>query len=187
MIITCNECGSSFQVEDRLIQETGSKVRCSKCSAVFVVYPQADDAGAALETDEGAESEDLSLDLGLDFEGEQGDDELSVAGLDTTESELDLADFDETNADQPDEVPAMLDSDELELDLNLDSGLAKDEQPASGELESMDDELPDLEDLGDLAGLDDGELSEEDLDAELEDLDSELAAGLDLCVVAHPL
>ncbi len=179
MIITCNECESSFQVDDRLIQETGSKVRCSKCSAVFVVYPQADEAGAALETDGDAESEDLGLDLGLDLEGEESDDDLSVTGLDAEESELDLSAFDENDDDQSTEVSETLDSDELELDLNLDAQLDEDADTASGETGPMDDELPDLGDLGDLAELDDEQLSEEELDAELEDLDSELA-GLDI-------
>jgi predicted Zn finger-like uncharacterized protein len=37
MIVTCNECDSSFNVDDSLIKDDGSKVRCSKCSSVFIV------------------------------------------------------------------------------------------------------------------------------------------------------
>jgi pilus assembly protein FimV len=39
MIITCNQCESSFSIDDRLIKRTGSKVKCSKCSHLFVAYP----------------------------------------------------------------------------------------------------------------------------------------------------
>ena len=179
MIITCKECESSFQVDDRLIQENGSKVRCSKCSAVFVVYPPALDAGATPESDGGPESDDLELDLGLDLEAEEGNDDVLMEGLETAESELDLDEFDETGDKEPPAASELLDSDEFELELGPDADLDEDDDLVPGGLESEDDELSDLGDLGDLAGLDDGELSEEDLDAELEDLDAELA-GLDL-------
>ena len=39
MIVTCEGCETSFQVEDHRIKSTGSKVRCSKCRHVFVAYP----------------------------------------------------------------------------------------------------------------------------------------------------
>ncbi len=41
MIVMCEGCETSFQVEDRLIKPTGSKVRCSKCRHVFVAYSPA--------------------------------------------------------------------------------------------------------------------------------------------------
>ena len=53
MIITCKECNSSFNVDDGLIKETGSKVRCSKCETIFLAYPHApeDDLFFHLEDD----------------------------------------------------------------------------------------------------------------------------------------
>jgi predicted Zn finger-like uncharacterized protein len=39
MIVTCEGCETSFQVEDHRIKSTGSKVRCSKCRHVFLAYP----------------------------------------------------------------------------------------------------------------------------------------------------
>ena len=39
MIITCNKCNSSFDLDERLLKQTGSKVRCSVCSDIFVAYP----------------------------------------------------------------------------------------------------------------------------------------------------
>ena len=63
MIITCEECNSSFSVNDSLIKDTGSKVRCSKCDSVFVAFP--------ISTED---------ELSLDFEGEMlgKDDELGT-------------------------------------------------------------------------------------------------------------
>ena len=39
MLVTCTECNTSFTVEDRGIKKAGSKVRCSRCKNIFVVYP----------------------------------------------------------------------------------------------------------------------------------------------------
>ncbi|MBF0227244.1 MAG: zinc-ribbon domain-containing protein [Desulfobacterales bacterium] len=40
MNINCDKCGSSFGLDDKSIKKTGSKVRCSKCKNIFLVYPQ---------------------------------------------------------------------------------------------------------------------------------------------------
>src|SRR5210317_663576 len=52
MIITCKECNSSFNVDDGLITETGSKVRCSKCENIFVAYPHVPEDDLLLGSDE---------------------------------------------------------------------------------------------------------------------------------------
>lgn len=39
MIVNCEGCETGFQVDERLLKPGGSKVRCSKCRHVFVVYP----------------------------------------------------------------------------------------------------------------------------------------------------
>ena len=87
MIISCNECDSSFEVDDNLIKEAGSKVRCSKCNSVFVAYPQ------PLDSDDG---DDLGLeDLDSSLAGLDDDEEsFDVEGL-GDELELDLDDFDD--------------------------------------------------------------------------------------------
>jgi len=40
MIIECKQCGSKFQLDEGLIREEGSKVRCSVCKNVFKAYPK---------------------------------------------------------------------------------------------------------------------------------------------------
>lgn len=41
MIVTCEGCETSFNVQDHKIKSTGSKVRCSKCRHVFIAYSPA--------------------------------------------------------------------------------------------------------------------------------------------------
>ena len=105
MIITCNECKSSFKVEDSLIKETGSKVRCSKCNSVFVVYPQPPDAedelGTALD-DSAAESEDQLL---------SSDEDLGLAEIDSSLDDL-LGDLESLEP----ETRSAETADELDLD-----------------------------------------------------------------------
>lgn len=41
MFITCQECNTTFRLDERLLKPTGSKVRCSQCGLIFVEYPPA--------------------------------------------------------------------------------------------------------------------------------------------------
>ena len=40
MIITCEACNTSFNLDDKMLKPTGSKVRCSVCTKVFTAFPQ---------------------------------------------------------------------------------------------------------------------------------------------------
>jgi len=170
MIISCNECDSSFAVDDNLIKETGSKVRCSKCNSIFVAYPQ------PLDADDG---DDFGLeDLDASMAALEDDDEsLGITDDLSDELELNLDDFDNA-LDDEDELEATsltADSDdELELDLDLND--ADDSDLDMDEDEVGDDELPDLGDFEDLAGLDDDALALDDTDEGLEDLNLDLEA-----------
>ncbi len=42
MIITCENCGSNFRLDESLIKESGSKVRCSNCQHIFTAYRGSD-------------------------------------------------------------------------------------------------------------------------------------------------
>jgi predicted Zn finger-like uncharacterized protein len=66
MIINCEKCASKFNLDDSLIKESGSKVRCSVCRSVFTVYPR-----KAEEVDSDTEHEEtVDLDSSLGFEEE---------------------------------------------------------------------------------------------------------------------
>jgi len=41
MIITCENCETSFNLNEKLLKPTGSKVRCSRCKHLFRAYPPA--------------------------------------------------------------------------------------------------------------------------------------------------
>ena len=195
MIVTCNDCDSSFNVNDSLIKADGSKVRCSKCSSVFVVYPEApesesgadaddlaldlddgleagldsDDELADLDMDSGADDELPDLDGMMDFE----DDEMSVeasaeedaAGLDF---DMDLEDDDSAEPDEDGD----LDLEDLDMDFDLDEeGMAELEESDLGDFETEDADLPDLDmDLTDLdeAAEEDTAEAESGLEAEEE-------------------
>ena len=78
MIVTCNECESSFNVDDSLIKADGSKVRCSKCSSVFVVYPDISDAEIGEDADDF--SFEMDEDLGADLDSDEEIDDLAIEG-----------------------------------------------------------------------------------------------------------
>ena len=154
MIITCDECNSSFSVGDNLIKESGSKVRCSKCDSVFVAYPQV--------------IEDIA-------EPETGEDELGLDGLDS-----DLSDFLEDEEDQnlamstdTDDAPGDTEG-ELELDLDFDQDAApdliKDDESIAG------DGLPELEELD---SLDEVQPIADKVESDPEDLEFELDSKTD--------
>ena len=44
MIITCEACNTSFNLDDKMLKPTGSKVRCSVCANVFTAFPQQEPA-----------------------------------------------------------------------------------------------------------------------------------------------
>ena len=37
MIVTCEKCNTSFELDDGLVEEPGSEVKCSECQHVFTV------------------------------------------------------------------------------------------------------------------------------------------------------
>ena len=59
MIVTCESCQTKFNLDATRIKATGQKVRCSRCSHVFVVYPPAEEMLPQVDLiDESAELED---------------------------------------------------------------------------------------------------------------------------------
>ena len=185
MIVTCNECDSSFNVDDHLLKDTGSKVRCSKCSSVFVVYPET----AAPELEQ--ETEDLALEVDdelpdlddmMDFDDEDlaldssEDEDLDLLGLGSDEENLlvmEESEPGELDADDTDLPDLDMDLDDLNEAVEADSPVAEsvDDVAALG-ADDDSDEL-DLSDLEELVGADDdmqmeGLVSDEAPDDDLE-------------------
>ncbi len=158
MIITCEECQSSFNLDESRLRPSGSKVRCSECRAVFLAYPAAVPAAVRHDTAPIDSPEIASafagqqLDAMIDsfFVGEGGAVQVGPHSSNSSEAAL-LEDFDldlETVADEvvespPDQVPTGNAADrggiaageaDLDLDLNLDFGRDGQEKTVSGDI-----------------------------------------------------
>jgi predicted Zn finger-like uncharacterized protein len=128
MIVMCEGCETSFNVEDRLIRPSGSRVRCSKCRHVFTAYP----APVELDSDEP-----------LALENEVTPAPETDAQLKDIDSTLDALFNEEPAATAPaDQDPELLDVDDL---------LAED-TPGSLAAGSLGDDLALDLDLGSLGG-----------------------------------
>ena len=209
MIITCEECQASFNLDENLLKPTGSKVRCSKCNKVFVAYPPelpgeplkdeaeavetitedpAEDLDMALESDLESELEtagdDTIGDLDFDFDAEPVKDEVESSEPEAAEEESDELDLSELEDMLSEEVvDEMAETDVEELDLELDLEPEKDEAVAEAEPETGAAE-PDELDLTDIEKALDEAAVEEVAEEPIEDLDLELEldSGLDEAV-----
>ncbi len=195
MIITCEQCGISFKLDENLLKPEGSKVRCSKCKHIFLAFPplpepepepeieiepetkeETTEAAVSFDEAETGLGED-ETDLGRDEEGEEpvvaesGDDlDLDLEEDDAGTDDLDL-DLEEDDAGT-DELDLDLEeddagTDELELDLEKDDADADDM-----ELDlDLDEDEPEVEEI-------EGEL---ELDLEKDDADTDdMELDLDL-------
>jgi len=59
MIINCEECKSEFNLDESLIKEDGTKVRCSVCKNVFVAYPPVQESVEAVSPEDMLDEDDL--------------------------------------------------------------------------------------------------------------------------------
>jgi len=152
MILTCKECDTSFNFDDHLIKSSGSKVRCSKCQAIFVAYPS-----ASQEPVEAANESEETAAIG----GVSGG--LDDLDLDEIQKSLDLEENDSAGSESPQAAV----SDDLDFDLVMD------EDVASGAA-SADSEFDEKQEL-DLSDFDIDESSKADSTApETADLDFDL-------------
>lgn len=177
MIITCEKCGVSFKLNEKLLKPQGSKVRCSKCKHIFVAYPPAPEPepepepvveveGIDEETDMHEAESDTGLeeeDLSLDQDGEEASEESAGDDFD-----LDFS------LDEDEEPAAAEDEEEEEIEISVDDeddGTADEEDDFQLSLDEDEEEASPGE-------ADDLELSlDEDEDA---DSDEEEEFSLDL-------
>ena len=146
MIITCQECNSSFNLDESLLKPTGSKVRCSKCHKVFTAYPQTPPEEPETPAEILSDIEDVP-------------ETKDVPGPD----ELDLSDMDKLFAEEKDSGIENLDLD-LELDFEPETDTATEDIGA----EEKSDEL-DLSDMDKFfAEEKDSEIEDLDLDLDLD-------------------
>ncbi|WP_299980466.1 zinc-ribbon domain-containing protein [Desulfobacula sp.] len=132
MIITCNKCSTSFNLDDSLVKEDGSKVRCSVCKHIFTAFPLPRESEQESEesSDLNLESfpdDDDTLEEPSDFETEESDFSLKSSDLETESSDLEM-----------DETDLGMDETDLEVDDDFsfeETELEIDEDGESQELE----------------------------------------------------
>lgn len=80
MIVTCDRCSTKYNLDESLLKEDGSKVRCIRCRNVFVAYPPPKPSTLEFEGDTLADEEEFDETVSLDTpsfgdakEGEEGD------------------------------------------------------------------------------------------------------------------
>ena len=157
MHITCHECDTVFNLDERLLKPSGSKVRCSQCGNVFQARPplsnHAPEPEPLLEPDSapkwtgnaGLRDAAVEADTGQELEG------IDLAELDAI-LDGDTADLRTGNRGREDDAPLFDDDDlihegdetelDLEFDMNLESG-AGDEQVVAKD--ATDDLLDDID------------------------------------------
>ncbi len=145
MIVICEGCETSFQVEERLIKSTGSKVRCSKCRHVFVAYAPAALAVAEeplILSDELPASAATGARVELPEIGSQIDalfaNDFDVAADTSADPEpelLDVEDLLEEDSPPASALTAEAPDEDLKLDLDLDLNFDEDvtaQSPSAG-------------------------------------------------------
>ena len=170
MIVTCEECRSKFNLEDSLVRPTGSKVRCSNCKNVFIVYTSStpetgeDSVGNSVIEDDNKLKPDAldQTEIKLDY----GDDDLDLSEikLDYGDDNLDLSDIDL--------------ADEFGVDSKIETDTVLDET-ISGEPDLSDIKF-DFDEEFDLEPESDVDLSEIKIDFDDENVVLPVEAGNDL-------
>ena len=130
MIIKCNECNTRFNLDESLLQQTGSKVRCSKCKNVFLAYPSSlseePDKSGEVETELEAVIADKEIESGKQYKVEEVDTE--------SQEEIDLSDIDNL-LEIDEDLKAEKEPKESEFKLHLDLEPEIDETPTETEAE----------------------------------------------------
>jgi predicted Zn finger-like uncharacterized protein len=99
MIIKCEECKSKFNLDDNMLKESGSRVRCSVCKNIFTAFPSSpepleeyfeDDSDIAMEETVALDSPPPLMDTEEQTESddEKGDDEFEKAFEDALQEEI---------------------------------------------------------------------------------------------------
>ncbi|UCG81179.1 MAG: zinc-ribbon domain-containing protein [Desulfobacterales bacterium] len=151
MIVTCEKCNTAFDLDDELIQESGSEVKCSECQNVFTVHkstpvegPQPsseleEDAVEISAAEEPAEEEfdiealgleeELEAEAPAEIEGEAAEEETPEPVEEAPSEELDLEAISRAVEEAAEEPEAI--SEEAPEEEVLDFDLLEAEEPAA--------------------------------------------------------
>ena len=172
MIIICKECSTKFRLDESLLKETGSKVRCCVCKHIFTAYPpQAlgkTEGSQPLPSQQGYFDSEESIeagtqtaesepdDDGLELDVDEEDEDMDADGLDLGDDDTE---FDDGGIEMGNNMPGM--DTGMNFDEDMDTGMpdmALDSDGALGDLD-LDTEIN--------LNLDQGEELELDADSDL--------------------
>jgi predicted Zn finger-like uncharacterized protein len=145
MIVTCDKCNTNFDLDDELIQESGSEVKCSECQNVFTVHKPAPVEGPEPSPELEGDSLDLppeeeSVEEEFDIEALGLEEELSAEGPPEIERDAEAEETPEPVEEAPSEE---LDMEGLELEETLEvEGPAEVEEGAVEEAPEPAGEAP---------------------------------------------
>jgi predicted Zn finger-like uncharacterized protein len=141
MIIECKQCGSKFKLDEGLIREEGSKVRCSVCKIVFKAFPK----GASPKGDEKPKVVDQTLGETVTLDTHPTLEEQRPETLleDTFEAELAKALQEESETKRietlsPDQIP---EEEEEELRFDFEEGTKRQPQLEPGPASTLQREV----------------------------------------------
>jgi len=183
MIITCMQCGVSFNLNEDLLKPTGSKVRCSKCKDIFTAYPPVTEPEPEpepeLEPERSSEEPDTIVEEPPVQDKEDDFSELEQL-LEEDDNQPEEPEPSETTVEEV-EIDAKeeeFDLTELEGVLDSEGTSDDDEEPPNVTLELAPDETLTVDIEGDGFDLSDDEEPEEEAVEDL-DLDFDLGPGED--------
>ncbi len=190
MIVKCSNCKTLFTLDDTLVKTTGSKVRCSVCKNIFVIYPE------GLGKDEKKQEEKKvpnntkkekkvsTRDIKINYlDSEDENDEIE----DTQNIEEDIEQTDEDENIEDEEIENDIEDEEIENeeteddieDKEIENEETEDDNiEEETDNENIDDEIEeeidndDIEEKTDEEETDDDNI-ENDIDEEIDDEDIE--------------
>ncbi len=157
MIVTCKQCAASFQLDDQIIKPNGTRVKCSKCSSVFDVYPVASSAADV----NNIESTSLPGATNFDFEAlEEEIESIESALLKDVPKNAPVPSLQPRLADELE--AAGLDDQDLKTLFDPTESLVDDSAASDG----YDDDPLDMSDIDDLLESDVDPFSDDDMQAD---------------------
>ena len=140
MIITCEKCYAKFNLDENVLKQTGSKVRCSKCQNIFLAYPPTEMETVAEPAEEVVGSETVSSGVEAESVEQLEVSEEPEAALETEEEEFELSDL---NLEEMKPEPEAEKELEEFLELELETEPVTEETPKEEEavLEAGEDKI----------------------------------------------
>ncbi len=113
MIVTCEKCNTAFDLDEELIQESGSEVKCSECENVFTVHKST----PVEESEPSLELEEDAVEISATEEPAEEEFDFEALGLEEKpEAEAPTETEEETVAEETPESEEEAPSEELDLE-----------------------------------------------------------------------